>query len=121
MKAVIAVQVDVLNESALMEARDKLVNALQDAKDSEEFAYLDFDVSEAREIETDYHAGIISLATEQYAMGSDNNVAIYDDARISESENGVWVEGYVFVHNDELEKRGLLDPAEDLGDEEVIK
>lgn len=44
-----------------------------------------------------FRLDVIEAATKQYAYGSDDNIEIDDDAKISEGEDGTWVQAWVFV------------------------
>lgn len=47
----------------------------------------------------------IPAAKAKYAMhGADDNLEVDDDARTSVADNGVWVQAWVWISNDELEE-----------------
>jgi hypothetical protein len=39
-----------------------------------------------------------------YALGSDDNIAVDDDAKLSRTDDGVWVQAWVWVDNYLLEE-----------------
>jgi hypothetical protein len=48
-------------------------------------------------------AALIERARDEYAYCSDNNIEIDDDAGFSVAEDGVWVQAWVWLHNEQPE------------------
>lgn len=46
----------------------------------------------------------IDLARETYEHGSNDDIEVDDDPMKSESDNGVWVSAWLFIHQDEREQ-----------------
>jgi len=44
----------------------------------------------------------IEQARAMYATGSDNNIEVDNDARVSESVDGVWVQAWVWIAADNI-------------------
>ena len=44
----------------------------------------------------------IQAARNLYACDSDDNIAIDDGAEVSETDDGAWVQAWVYVSNEEL-------------------
>jgi hypothetical protein len=55
--------------------------------------------------------GEIAAAEEAYASGSDDNIEIDQDAMYSKSDNGYWVQAWVYVANEEEEEEEEDDEA----------
>jgi len=45
------------------------------------------------------HRKLISAARTQYAQGSDDDIEIDDDARVSLVDQGAWVQGWLWIAN----------------------
>lgn len=45
------------------------------------------------------HRQLISAARTQYAQGSDDDIEIDDDARVSLVDHGAWVQGWLWIAN----------------------
>lgn len=46
---------------------------------------------------------LVDKARQAYCQGSSNNIEVDDDARLSQGDEGTWVQGWLWVPNDEDE------------------
>ena len=49
----------------------------------------------------DLERRLIAKARDEYAIGSDNNIEIDEDAAFSQGEDGVWVSAWVWIQQTE--------------------
>lgn len=60
------------------------------------------------------HAALVELARDTYAITSNDLIEVDEDARTSEGDDGIFVQGWLFLANDKLAASGLLaDVGED--------
>lgn len=97
-----------------MQVRDEAVMGLEDARDSGELAAgATFSMGELHEVTEPTHVAMINAAREVHGSSSDNAVEVYDDARISESDDGVFVEAWVWLNWETLKQHGIEPPADE--------
>lgn len=51
-------------------------------------------------MKTTFEQAVIAYAQERYAICSDDNIQIHDEAKTSEADDGIWVEAWVYVPKD---------------------
>lgn len=51
---------------------------------------------------SDSREQLLEAARAEYCLGSDDNIEIDPDAKLSVGEDGIWVQAWVFMRNEEL-------------------
>jgi|GEM_PF-2357056 len=109
MKHIIQIEIDWPDTGSLNEVRNEIVGAVEDFTESYRPPY-SISVGELEAIETARHMGLIELARDNHCAGSDDSIEVDDNARLSEGEDGIWVQGWLFLSNDELTTAGISNP-----------
>jgi hypothetical protein len=113
MKFNLRIEVEAESLEAAQAIRDEMAGAGEDYTESSRNASASF--GDMQEIGTDRHTALVELARDKFAMASDNDIEVYDDARTSESDGGIWVQGWLWLSNGTLETAGLMEGEEEEG------
>lgn len=92
----------------------EMAQGLEDARDSGELpAGVTFSVDDADLVSGERHGILVALAQKHHAIGSDDNIEVYDNARVSNAgDDGAWVEAWVYLGKDELAEAGITNEEE---------
>ena len=94
------------------QVRDEAMSALEDARDSGELpAGVSFDMDMMQEVGNDLQTALVAAARDEYATGSDDNIEVDDSAAYSEGDDGIFVQGWLFLNNALLRAVGIDNPA----------
>lgn len=95
-------------EADATKVRNELAARLADARDSSALPQgVDFVVNEVEPLATFHHQQLIELAQQRHCWGSDDTREVDSDARISRGDDGVFVQGWLFLSNDDLATAGI--------------
>lgn len=114
MKFIIPVEVEANSPEAALVVRNYVETAIGTGFNANEFDDVAYaHTGDPDEIEGEDQAAFIELAREQYARGSDDDIEVYDNARISSAgDDGMWVEAWLYLSQSSLEEAGLVGAEE---------
>lgn len=115
MKFVIKVEVEADSREAAEAIRGEMVGGAEDFAETQRTASAS--VGDVEEIGDDRHLALIDLARDRHCISSDNEIEVDEDARISEGEDGIFVQGWLFLPNDVLTTVGIKNPVAEDSDE----
>lgn len=95
----VQVNISTNTEKQAAAVRDELAASIDDVRDSAELSF-SFDCSVGGVEAVDVTVGevaIIEMACDLYVDGSDDDIAIREDARVSQAKDGAWVSAWVWV------------------------
>ncbi len=111
MKFIIKVEVEADSREAAEAIRGEMVGGAEDFAETQRTASAS--IGDVELIGDERHAALVELARDAHAIGSGDDIEVDEDARTSEGEDGIWVQGWLFLSNQALAGAGIKNDSKD--------